>query len=72
MNKIKEHTQNITGFSDTETESESIMICHAFIIHFLTRKYMLHIWLKPYRSIAWHKKNDDQKGKLFWIERYLR
>jgi len=46
------------------------MICKAFIIDFLGKRFMLHIWLKPRFVIACHRKNDILKGKIFWIERY--
>jgi len=46
------------------------MVCNAFIIHILFRKYMLHIWTKPKKSVAWHRKLDSQKGKILFIEKY--
>jgi len=45
---------------------KKIMIFHVFIIHFLFKKYILHIWIRPFWSITWHK--GDGKGKLFRIE----
>ena len=51
---------------------ESVMICHAFIIHFFFKKYMLHVWTRPYKSIAWHRKRDGLKGKLLWVEKSIR
>lgn len=49
---------------------ESSMYCRAFIIDVLGCRYMLHIWLKPHFSIAWHRKRDGLTGKLFWIQKY--
>lgn len=55
------------GFAKNGTNS---LLCKAFIIDLVGKRYMLHIWLKPYFSIAWHRKHDGLIGKLFWIERY--
>jgi len=50
---------------------ERFMICHAFIIDFFFKKYMLHLWVKPFWSISCHRKYDDgKKSRLFWIKRY--
>jgi len=46
------------------------MICHAYMIDFFFKKYMLHIWLKPRIDIGFHKKVLSPKGKIFWIEKY--
>lgn len=46
------------------------MVCKAFIIDLFRKRYMLHIWLKPHFSIAWHKKQNGLVGKLFRIEKY--
>lgn len=51
-------------------KSESVMTCHAFVVHLLFKKYMLHIWTRPYRAIGWHRKRDGLRGKLFWIEKF--
>lgn len=51
-------------------DNKNTLICEAFIVDLFTKRYMLHIWLKPYFSIAWHRKNDDLIGRLFWIQRY--
>lgn len=55
------------GFTKT---GGSPLVCKAFIIDLLAKRYMLHIWLRPYFSIAWHRKRDGRAGKLFWIEKY--
>jgi len=61
---------NLTKNNKTKINNESVMNCHAFIIHIFFKKYMLHIWTHPYFSLAWHRKHDGLIGKLFWIERF--
>lgn len=47
-----------------------VMICKAFIVDLLGKRYMLHIWTRPRFSVAWHRKRDGLIGKLLWIEKY--
>lgn len=53
-----------------KSEEKPLYLCKAFIIDMFGRKYMLHLWLKPYQKIAWHRKNDGLKGKLFQVTKY--
>lgn len=55
------------GFAKNDKNS---LLCKAFIVDLFTKRYMLHIWLKPYLSIAWHRKTDGLTGKLFWVEKF--
>jgi hypothetical protein len=45
-------------------------ICHAYIVHLLFQRFMLHIWLKPKFSIGFHKKLSAPKGQFLWIKKY--
>jgi len=49
---------------------ESVMFCRAYIIDFLGKRYMFHIWLRPRLEFGWHRKRDGIKGKIFWVEKY--
>lgn len=51
-------------------KQESVMFCRAFIIDFLGKRYMFHIWLHPHFALGWHRKRDDIKGKLLWVVKY--
>jgi hypothetical protein len=65
------YINNIANRADS-IDVKPVMICQAFIVHQLFKKYMLHIWTRPDRSIGWNRKHDGQIGKIFWIERYSR
>jgi hypothetical protein len=51
-------------------QQEAVMFCRAYIIDFVGKRYFLHIWLKPYFKLGWHRKRDGVKGKIFWITKY--
>ena len=51
-------------------KQESVMFCRAFIIDFLGKRYMFHIWLRPHFALGWHRKRDGVRGKLIWVARY--
>ena len=67
VSKAKGKTEYDVGFAKNGSNP---LLCKAFIIDLLGKRYMLHIWLKPYFSIGWHRKHDGRTGKLFWIEKY--
>jgi len=62
--------KDIVDRSKSLKKNDSIMTCYAFIIHLFSKKYMFHIWTRPYRAIDWHRSSDGRKGRLFWVERY--
>lgn len=62
--------KDIVDRSKSLKKNDSIMTCYAFIIHFFSKKYMFHIWTRPYRAMDWHRSSDGRKGRLFWVERY--
>jgi len=49
---------------------KKVMVCHAFVVHLFTKKFMLHIWLRPYKRLGWHRKRDGLIGRLLWIEKF--
>lgn len=56
--------------NNNNSQPESAMTCHAFIVDILGLRYMLHIWTRPRFSVAWHRKRDGLLGKIFWIQRF--
>ncbi len=49
---------------------EKPVACRGYIIDFLGRSYMLHIWFWPKLQIGWHKKESEPTMNLFAIRRY--
>ena len=67
VSNTKNKTDNDLGFAK---DNKNSLFCKAFIVDLLGKRYMLHVWLKPYFSIGWHRKRDGLAGKMFWLERY--
>ena len=45
-------------------------ICKAYIIDFLKKSYMLHIWTWPKFTLGWHRKLDGPNKKILSVQKY--